>query len=188
MGFNSAIDSEPPWPGRPLLPVRLQKDYFDTSLKDRGAYFDQYADIFDTLRKPYTASLIYFFCHGAANQLKFGSSKSIFTPVHVMGASYPGWPVVFVNACDAADISPLSFFPFRTKFRTKKAAGLIAPSFPIPTLFAAVFAKAFLARYADHQPIGRILFNLRRELLAKNNPLGLWYSLQCPLDVRAPEK
>jgi hypothetical protein len=187
MGLNSGIDNEPPWPGRPLLPVRLQKDYVDTALKVHGAYFDQYEDIFDTLRTRYQASLIYFFCHGAASQLKFDSSKAVFKPAHVMGESYPGWPVIFVNACDAADISPLSFFPFRTKFRSKKAAGLIAPSFPIPTLFAAVFAKAFLTRYADHQPIGKILLNLRRQLLARNNPLGLWYSLQCPLDVSAPE-
>jgi NTE family protein len=187
MGLNSGIDNEPAWSGRPLLPVRLQKDYVDTALKDHGVYFEQYDAIFDTLRTGYRASLIYFFCHGAANQLKFDSSKSIFKPNHVMGESYPGWPIIFVNACDAADISPLSFFPFRKKFRNKKAAGLIAPSFPIPTLFAAVFAKAFLKRYADHEPVGKILLNLRRELVAKNNPLGLWYSLQCPLDVSAPE-
>jgi NTE family protein len=187
MGLNSGIDNEPPWPGRPLLPVQFQKDYVDTALKVHGAYFDQYDAIFDTLRTGYRASLIYFFCHGAASQLKFDNSKSIFMPDHVMGESYPCWPIVFLNACDAADISPLSFFPFRTQFRKKKAAGLIAPSFPIPTLFAAVFAKAFLTRYADHEPVGEILLNLRRELLAKNNPLGLWYSLQCPLDVRAPE-
>jgi hypothetical protein len=187
MGLNSSIDAEAPWQGRPLLPVQLQINFFDASLKDRGGYFDKYDEIFDTLREPYSASLIYYFCHGAANQLKFDGSKSIFTPVHVMGASYPGWPIVFVNACDAGDISPLSFFSFRTRFRTKKAAGLIAPSFPIPTMFAAVFGKAFMARYVDQQPVGRILFNWRRQLLEKNNPLGLWYSLQCPLDVRAPE-
>jgi hypothetical protein len=45
-----------------------------------------------------------------------------------------------------------------------------------------------IARYTDHQPIGQALFSLRRELLARNNPLGLWYSLQCPLDVKAPEQ
>jgi len=167
--------------------VQLQKDYVNASLKNFAVYFDQYQAILDTLTTSHRASLIYFFCHGAASQLKFDDSKSIFKPTHVMGASYPGWPIVFVNACDAADISPLSFLPFRTKFRSKKAAGLIAPSFPIPTLFAALFAKAFFARYANHEPVGEILLNLRRGLLAKNNPLGLWYSLQCPLDVSAPE-
>ena len=86
------------------------------------------------------------------------------------------------------DISPLSFFSFRKEFQKKNAAGLIAPSFPIPTLFAAVFAKTLLARYLTQKSIGTILFKLRRDLLVKkNNPLGLWYSLQCPLDVKAPE-
>jgi hypothetical protein len=104
------------------------------------------------------------------------------------GPMYPSWPIVFVNACDAGNISPLLFYSFRTEFRKRKAAGLIAPSFPVPTMFAAMFGNAFLTSYSKGQPVGKILLNLRRELLAKNNPLGLWYSLQCPLDVRAPER
>jgi len=132
--------------------------------------------------------LIYFFCHGTADELQFETSKRKLTADHVTNCpNYPGWPIVFVNACDAGNISPLSFFNFRTEFRKRKSAGLIAPSFPIPTMFAAMFANAFLAAYTAGQPIGQILFNLRRKLLAKNNPLGLWYSLQCPLDVKAPE-
>jgi hypothetical protein len=75
---------------------------------------------------------------------------------------------------------------FRTEFRKKGAAGLLAPSFPIPTLFAAVFAKHVLDQYELRRPIGEILLDLRGDLLARGNPLGLWYSLQCPLDVRAP--
>jgi hypothetical protein len=167
--------------------VQVQLDYFKDTLKGRGSYFNAYDKLFDTLRTAYPASLLYYFCHGSANQLKFDEVRSTFTPTHIMGAPYPGWPVVFLNACDAADISPLSFFSFRSKFRAKKAAGLIAPSFPVPTLFAAVFARAFLEAYSRYQPVGDILFRLRRELLAKNNPLGLWYSLQCPLDLKAPE-
>ena len=57
------------------------------------------------------------------DKLQFDKVKSTFTPFHVMGDSYPGWPIVFLNACDAADISPLSFFSFRTKFQKKNAAG-----------------------------------------------------------------
>jgi hypothetical protein len=186
MGLNGDIDGE--WKDRPLLPVQLQKDYFELSLKDRGGYFDRYDDILKyMLREPQPSSLIYFFCHGAADQLQLDKSKPGFTAYHVEGPNYPGWPIVFVNACEAGNISPLSFLSFRKEFRKRRAAGLIAPSFPIPTLFAAVFAKAFIARYADHQPIGQVLLELRREVLAKHNPLGLWYSLQCPLDVKAPE-
>lgn len=191
MGIDGVIDTEAPWVDRPPpLPVAVQKDYFETELKGRAAYFEEYDKILDTIvKKPDPASLIYFFCHGTADMLQFELAKRKLTPDIVDNdyAAYPGWPIVFVNACDAGDISPLSFFSFRKAFRKRKAAGLIAPSFPIPTLFAAMFANAFFRAYADHRPVGRILFDLRRELLAKNNPLGLWYSLQCPLDVQAPK-
>ena len=189
MGLNSGIDREPPWNAseRPLMPVKLQKEYCDAALKQRGGYFDTYEMLSDTFRTAYTGSMIYYFCHGAASQLQFDKLKSTFRPEHIMGDPYPGWPVVFLNACDAADISPLSFFSFRSRFRTKKAAGLIAPSFPVPTLFAALFGRAFLSEYVMQRPIGEILLGLRRRLIKNDNPLGLWYSLQCLLDIRAPE-
>jgi hypothetical protein len=188
MGLNSGIDTEEPWVGQTPLPVRVQMDFFDTSLKDRGRYFDKYADIRNILLQADPASLIYFFCHGTAKELKFDNVNPTLTADNVDGGpDYPGWPVIFINACEAGEISPFSFYSFRSEFRKRKAAGLIAPSFPVPTMFAAMFANAFLASYSNKQQVGKILLNLRRELLAKNNPLGLWYSLQCPLDVRAPE-
>ena len=187
MGLNCDIDAD--WTGRPLLPVQLHRQYCAATLRSRGQYFDRYNQIIDIFKQPMAASLIYFFCHGAADRLQFDKSKPDLTPNHVSHfPNYPGWPIVFINACDAGDISPLSFFSFRQEFRTRKAAGLVAPSFPIPTLFAALFARMVIERYRDHQPIGQVLFDLRRELLAKNNPLGLWYSVQCPLDVAAPEQ
>jgi Peptidase family C25 len=170
------------------LPVQIQKDFFDGELKQRGDYFDQYDDILNIVRKPDPASLIYFFCHGTAKELQFDKTRPKLTADNVEGGpDYPGWPIVFVNSCDAGNISPLSFYSFRTEFRKRKAAGLIAPFFPVPTMFAAMFANAFMTAYLNRQPVGQILLNLRRELLAKNNPLGLWYSLQCPLDIKAPE-
>ncbi len=186
MGLNESIDQDPAWKGRALLPVRFQMDYFDKSLSKCGDYAVGYKQVLSAVRKqPAVASLIYFFCHGSADKLEFETSTA-FTPYHVAGPEFPHWPVVFVNACEAGNISPLSFFSFRKEFRKRKSAGLIAPSFSIPTLFAAVFAKTFLERYARQETVGSILFDLRRKLLGRNNPLGLWYSLQCPLDVRAP--
>ena len=186
MGLNDSIDREKTWQGRKLLPVKLQKDYFDLSLAPRGKYavgFDQVVAAFrDRDANP---SLIYFFCHGTADILEFEKSKQ-FTAFHVTGPPFANWPLVFVNACDAGNISPVSFLSFRKEFRKRGSAGLVAPSFPVPTLFAAVFARTFIERYAARVPVGQILFDLRRDLLAKNNPLGLWYSLQCPLDLKAP--
>jgi hypothetical protein len=186
MGLNESIDQDPVWKGRTLLPVQFQQKYFAKAWSKRGDYAAGYKQVLSALRKePAVASLIYFFCHGSAEKLEFEKSTS-FTPYHVAGPEFPHWPVVFVNACEAGNISPLSFFSFRKEFRKRKSAGLIAPSFPIPTLFAAVFASAFLERYARQETVGSILLALRRQLLRQNNPLGLWYSLQCPLDLKAP--
>jgi hypothetical protein len=187
MGLNNFIDTE--WKARPrLLPVQLQKEYCETVLKDRGRYLEKYDEIADLLTQPHSGSLIYFFCHGSDVQLEFDKSKPTFTPNSLSETPYPGWPIIFLNACSAGDVSALSFVSFRTAFRMKKAAGVVAPSFSIPTLFAAVFAKSLLDQYVARRPIGEILFLLRRQLLERNNPLGLWYSLQCPLDVKAPER
>jgi hypothetical protein len=50
--------------------------------------------------------------------------------------------------------------------------------------FADPFAREFLRRFFEGQPVGRILLDLRREFLAKGNPLGLAYTLYCDADVR----
>ena len=186
MGLNESIDKD--WEGYPLLPVKFQKDYCDKSLSGRGEHMEAQEQITRMLKESYSASLIYFFCHGDENHLKFEESKDPLEAHSLSPNTYPGWPLVFLNACSVGNISPLSFNSFRTRFREKKAAGLVAPSFPIPTLFAAVFGKAVLDEYAARRPIGQILFDLRGHLLDQDNALGLLYSLQCPLDVRAPEE
>lgn len=188
MGLNRGIDAEAPWAGREPLPVDVQHTFFNNDLKRRGRYCDQYDDIVKNIRDADPASVIYFFCHGTAKELKFDNTERRLVADHLDGGeNYPGWPLVFINACDAGDLSPLSFYSFRTEFRKRKAAGLIAPCFPVPTMFAAMFAKKFLAAYCERQSVGATLFNIRRELIARNNPLGLWYSLQCPLDLKGPE-
>jgi putative chitinase len=186
MGMNSGIDTEVPWNADPPRPVQIQKEFFDAALKDSGTYFDQYDDIRSIVLKDDPASLIYLFCHGAAEELKFDDVSPRLKPKHLTGGpQYPNWPVVFINACDAGNISPFASVSFRTEFRLRGAAGIIAPLFEVPTMFAARFANAFLRAYSDRQSVGATLLTLRRELLARNNPLGLWYSLQCPLDVKA---
>jgi hypothetical protein len=128
MGMNNSIDDE--WADWTPRPVQLQRNFFNSALRSRGTYVDQYEDILNVLRQPDSSSLIYFFCHGTASKLDFGKFKDPVTAVRVMGHSYPGWPIVFLNACDAGNISPLSFYSFRTKFRTKKASGLLAHHSP----------------------------------------------------------
>ena len=46
--------------------------------------------------------------------------------------------------------------------------------------------RKVMDQYYDKRRIGDVLFELRSELLTRNIPLGLWYSMQCPLDLEAP--
>jgi len=185
MGMNSSIDED--WKDHETRPVCLQKAYCDTKLEGLGKYFERYEEIIELFHKSDPSSLIYFFCHGSESELVFGEENETIEASSVRVDRYfPGWPIVFLNACEAGDIAPLSFYSFRTKFRSKRAFGIVAPSFPIPTMFAARYANMFFDRYLMREPVGEIVYNMRQELLEKKNPLGLWYSLQCPLDVKAP--
>jgi Peptidase family C25 len=186
-GLSPTIDQEVRWRETPPGPVERQRSFFGTHFRDRWDNAENSAQIVNSLKQFNPASMIYFYCHGSSTELDFGDGKVGVQSVDPR-VNYPHRPIIFINACDAGDISPLSFVSFRTKFSDKKAAGMIAPSFPIPTLFAAYFARAVLAEYDRREPIGKIIFELRRRLLNQDNPLGLWYSIQCPLDLRAPEE
>jgi hypothetical protein len=185
-GLSAAIDEEERWKKTPPGPVERQRKFFDDWFGGRWDHVEKSADVLSILKQANPASMIYFYCHGSSCELDFGETKVESDSVDPK-ISYPHWPIIFINACDAGNISPLSFVSFRTEFSKKRAAGIVAPSFPIPTLFAAYFARAVLTEYDKRRPIGEIIFELRRVLLDQNNPLGLWYSIQCPLDVTAPE-
>jgi hypothetical protein len=93
-------------------------------------------------------------------------------------------PLVFLNMCESAQVLPSlsgGFIPFFVDFG---ARGVVGTECPMTTTFADPFAQEFLRRFFEGQPVGRILLDLRREFLAKGNPLGLAYTLYCDADVR----
>jgi hypothetical protein len=101
---------------------------------------------------------------------------------------YPGWPIVFINSCSIAGLSPHVFDSFLRRFREKNAFGIIASSFPLPTRFATLFGCEFLDGYSKGMRVGQLFLELRQRLLKNKNPLAFFYSLQCPLDVQRPEQ
>ena len=126
---------------------------------------------------------------GASREtLDLGSGRLIEPGFIDTSTRYTASPLVFLNSCSSGAANPLSFTRFQQKFREKGAVGLVATFFPVPILFAAAFGQELLRRYViDDFALGETLWQLRRELLNKNNPLGMIYSLQCPLDLRAPK-
>jgi hypothetical protein len=167
---------------------------YAASQGDRARYTDNVDEIKELFNEPgYPATLLYIFCHGQslapfqanhAEMLDFGTFTM--EPTYLLPNEYTHWPVVFINSCCSAAVSPLALYSFLETFLSRKAFGLIAASFPVPIPFAAAFGKIFLENYMAGKPVGRTLLELRRNLLKREIPLGLFYSLQCPLDVCAP--
>jgi hypothetical protein len=176
-------------------PLEWQKDYFERRLSNMGELLtenDKIRKVFITPKYP--ATFIYLLCHGRSknpptvvdDMLEF-DKDFIMTPNSVvMEYDYLQRPLIFVNSCSVGAISPLAFTSFLRAFLKKEAFGLIASSFSLPTRFAAAFGQKLLDGYLDNRPVGEVLFNLRCELYEKGIPLGMFYSLQCPLDVTAP--
>src|SRR6185295_11025550 len=95
-------------------------------------------------------------------------------------------PIVILNSCSSGAVSPLSFSSFLSTFKDKRAIGVVATSFQMPASFAAAFGQQLLKEYLRGVSIGDALIKLRRDLLRLHNPLGMFYSLQCPMHVTAP--
>lgn len=99
---------------------------------------------------------------------------------------YSGRPIVFLNTCSSGSygsLSPLKFYPV---LREKRALGLIATSFSVPTIVAAAISKRVTRDYFEgKEDIGCILLKMRRDLMNNQVPIGLFYTLHCTGDITA---
>ena len=192
LNLNKAIEEA--FENREFKPIDFHRRFFQSSLTNRGQLLDDPEQIKDLLLAPDNKStIIYLYCHGQStslvdptgDELQLASGISI-TPEFLDTTKYPRGPIVILNSCSSAATSPLSFSSFHKRFRTKRAMGIIGTTIQIPATFAAAFGKKLIEAYLDGVPVGAAIYALRRELLMRNNPLGLFYSLQCPLYITAP--
>jgi hypothetical protein len=96
-----------------------------------------------------------------------------------------GNPLVFINACESAQMSPLFYDGFVPYFMAKGARGVIGTECKTPAIFAAEWAQRFFTRFLDGESLGDLFLALRREFLEKNgNPLGLLYAVHCDGDTQ----
>jgi hypothetical protein len=97
----------------------------------------------------------------------------------------PGAPLVFINACESAELSPLFYDGFVPYFMAKGARGVIGTECETPALFAAEWAKRFFHHFLTGKPLGQAFLDLRREFYYQhNNVLGLLYALYCDGDTQ----
>ncbi len=144
--------------------------------------------------------LLYFYCHAVSKSLSEGGGPdasalvltgdgrltlgdlSIFAPI---GSSLAGAPLVFINACESAEMSPLFYDGFVPYFMGKGARGVIGTECQTPAIFAAEWARRFFDSFLEGKSVGDVFLELRREFYEKhNNLLGLLYALYCDGDTR----
>lgn len=172
-------------------PVEFQTDFYKKSIAGKGEMFKTGKEI----RRQFTdceqgSTLIYVYCHGASGKveiLELDAGYSIEpSSVTKRKSDFKRAPIVFLNSCESGSHSPAALNNFLSAFYEKKALGIIATVIQIPATFAATFGCRIVCDYLNGMPLGPAMLKLRRELLEKCNPLGLFYSLQCPAEISIP--
>ena len=137
------------------------------------------------------STLIYVFCHGSLSSDREGEELLLDTNCSVQPRAiddertFPNGPVIFLNACHSGAFSPLSFTNFLRIFRRKHSLGLISTNFTVPTCFAATFGAEVVTAYftIKEKNLSRILLDLRRSHLLRGNPIPLFYTVQCQVEL-----
>lgn len=94
-------------------------------------------------------------------------------------------PLVFINACNSAHLSPLVYDGFVPYLLSKGARGVIGTECTAPAIFASRWALAFFDEFMQGGEVGDIVLKLRRKFLNdENNVLGLIYALYCNVNTR----
>lgn len=195
LNLNPTIDND--FRSRPYKPIEAHKTFFKTQLgSERGEVWDTGSDILKLLLSQTSATIIYLYCHGQCDDPFTGTGREQLlvdtgnyiepATLNVVDNQYRGGPIIILNSCSSGAYSPLSFSNFHTKFMEKKALGVIGTTLPMPATFASAFGQRLIDGYVNENlSIGDALLRLRREMLDKLNPLGLFYALQCPYHVKA---
>jgi len=144
--------------------------------------------------------ILYFYCHAISRSLAEGGGPDDSTLVlsgdgrvtlgdlNLFASPrkvLPGAPLVFINACESAELSPLFYDGFVPYFMAKGARGVIGTECETPALFAAEWARRFFDRFLAGEPLGQIFLGLRREFYHEHgNLLGLLYALYVDGDTQ----
>lgn len=142
--------------------------------------------------------LFYLYCHARghglsepggpdASFLEFSDGRLVLSSLKLDAPArirFRGSPLVFINACESAGLSPMFYDGFVPYFMSKGARGVVGTECKVPALFAAQWANRFFDRFLDGESLGELVLGLRRSfLLEHRNPLGLIYAVHCDSDT-----
>ena len=156
------------------------------------------ADVLEALANKKNADqIVYFYCHATSKGVDGDTGNAAITmePNGRMtledlkrnagrNITLAGHPLVFINACESADLTPLFYTGFVPYFMGKGARGVIGTQCKTPALLAIKCGELFFDRLLDGRPVGQSMLETRRELLdVYRNPLGLLYAVHCDVDT-----
>ncbi|MEV6426342.1 CHAT domain-containing protein [Nocardia sp. NPDC051463] len=188
MGITLVAEHQSRW--NEIAAARSGLKLFSRSTRD---------DVFRALRNGENRDkLIYFFCHAtgpgpdgdpdlAAFSMGDGESATLadLNRNASTDSRLPERPLVFINACDSANLSPRFYDGFVPYFMAKGARGVIGTECKTPVLFGIRWAETFLEKMLDGASLGEAVLGARRMFLEQhNNPLGLLYTVHCDVDTR----
>jgi len=94
-------------------------------------------------------------------------------------------PLVFLNACAAADSEPNMVGSFSGLFSPPRFLGFIGTEAVIPDAVAFEFSSSFYEHLLAGSSVGEAMFHARWQMLRRRkNPLGLAYGLHADPDIR----
>jgi hypothetical protein len=142
--------------------------------------------------------LVYFYCHARSNalgegignsELQFEGTKPLSLKT-LRNASDPDTPfrsapLIFINACQSAELSPLFYDGFVPQLTQQGARGVIGTECDTPAIFAAAWAPEFFREFLAGKELGDVVLSLRRKFLEeKKNVMGLLYAVHCNGNTR----
>lgn len=158
------------------------------------------ADLLAALTGPAADQLMYLYCHaitsnpgddGGINASCFVLTDDERLTLGDLNLEAPmtellrGNPLIFINACESAELTPAFYDGFVPYFMAKGARGIVGTECKTPALFATEWALRFFPRFLAGEPLGELFLDLRREFAAEHrNPLGLLYAVYCDADTQ----
>jgi hypothetical protein len=187
--FNDSIDER--IPTKPLAEQRRYWAHTHTTLLASTKADDL---IYGALATTANDKVLYLYCHATspskdpeASELIFGDKAISLQQLRDFAPrrdKLAGHPLVFINACESADLTPQFYGGFVPYFLGKGARGVIGTECKVPGLFASEWAKAFFDELFAGKALGEVVLVLRRRFLEEyNNPLGLLYGVHCDADT-----
>ena len=199
LNVNTDIDQQM---GRPLIAgQRSYWDKLDQSDDVQVIVRESKDEVTQALADTATPDqILYFYCHAISKSLAeaggpddstlvlSGGQRLTLEDLNLFASTrkvLPGAPLVFINACESAELSPLFYDGFVPYFMAKGARGVIGTECETPALFAAEWARRFFDQFLAGASLGQVFLDLRREFYYEHhNLLGLLYALYADGDTQ----